>query len=106
MEESFGNTLVEAMMLGTPVIGGRDSGAVPWVLDSGRAGELVNVRSEVEVVQALVRHLHPGPIAPPARARELLDTRYSSKRVVQLHLSEYERVIGVSQGISRGRAQR
>lgn len=106
VEESFGNTLVEAMMLGTPVIGGRDSGAVPWVLDHGRAGELVDVRSEAEVGQALVRYLHPGPIAPPARAQELLDTRYSSERVVQRHLYEYERVIGVSQGLSRGWGQR
>ena len=93
LEESFGNTLVEAMMLGTPVIGGRDSGAVPWVLDHGRAGELVDMRSEVEVGEALARHLHSGPTAPPARARELLDTRYSRELIVQSHLDVYERVL-------------
>jgi len=98
LEESFGNTLVEAMMLGTPVIGGRDSGAVPWVLDHGRAGELVDVRSEAEVAQALVRNLDSGPIAPPARARELLDTRYSRDRLLQLHLDEYSRALRAGKG--------
>lgn len=85
-------------MLGTPVIGGRDSGAVPWVLDHGRAGELVDVRSEAEVAQALVRNLDSGPIAPPARARELLDTRYSRDRLLQLHLDEYSRALRAGKG--------
>lgn len=43
LEESFGNVLVEAMALKVPVIAGRKSGAVPWVLDDGRAGVLVDV---------------------------------------------------------------
>ena len=91
LEESFGNTLVEAMFLGTPVIGGRKSGAVPWVLDHGRAGTLVDVTSESEVGEALIRHLSTGPLAPPDAARELLDTRYSRPLIVQRHLDEYER---------------
>jgi len=43
LEESFGMTLVEAMARKVPVLGGQSSGAVPWVLDGGRAGKLVNV---------------------------------------------------------------
>jgi len=43
LEESFGMTLVEAMARKVPVIGGDSSGAVPWVLDQGRAGKLVDV---------------------------------------------------------------
>jgi glycosyltransferase involved in cell wall biosynthesis len=42
-EESFGNTLVEAMSMGTPVMGGRRSAAVPWVLAEGAAGFLTDV---------------------------------------------------------------
>lgn len=42
-EESFGSVLVEAMAQGTPAVGGRESGAVPWVLDGGRAGVLADV---------------------------------------------------------------
>jgi glycosyltransferase involved in cell wall biosynthesis len=42
-EESFGMVLIEAMAKGVPVIGGERSGAVPWVLNEGRAGLLVDV---------------------------------------------------------------
>ncbi len=92
LEESFGNTLVEALSLGTPVIGGRDSGAVPWVLDYGRAGDLVDVRSDVQLANALVRRFKAGPTPPPMRADELLDTRYSRETIIQLHVDAYERV--------------
>lgn len=42
-EESFGMVLVEAMAQGLPVVAGRASGAVPWVLGEGTAGVLVDV---------------------------------------------------------------
>lgn len=45
-EETFGNTLIEAMISKTPVIGGNASGAVPWVLGGGKYGELVDVSDE------------------------------------------------------------
>ena len=45
MEESFGMVLVEAMARKIPVIGGEKSGAVPWVLDNGKAGVLTDIRS-------------------------------------------------------------
>jgi len=45
MEESFGSAILEAMSQRLPVIAGADSGAVPWVLDDGRAGMLVDVTS-------------------------------------------------------------
>ena len=45
LEESFGMTLLEAMVKKTPVIGGKDSGAVPWVLNYGKSGVLTDVKS-------------------------------------------------------------
>lgn len=53
-EESFGNTLVEAMAQKTPVIAGRESGAVPWVLDHGRSGLLTNVTSAEAVATSML----------------------------------------------------
>jgi glycosyltransferase involved in cell wall biosynthesis len=46
--------LIEAMSRGIPVIGGESSGGVPWTLDHGRAGRLVDVRSSDAVAQAML----------------------------------------------------
>lgn len=59
-EESFGMVLIEAMAQGTPVIGGRLSGAVPWVLEGGRAGTLVDVTDPVAVSVGATRLLQDG----------------------------------------------
>jgi glycosyltransferase involved in cell wall biosynthesis len=63
-EESFGMVLIEALLNGTPVVAGSDSGAVPWVLGAGRAGTLVDIRSAAEIADA-IRLL----TSPEARAR-------------------------------------
>lgn len=54
LEESFGMTLIEAMAKGTPIVAGRFSGAVPWVLDRGNAGVLVDVRSPENIASAAI----------------------------------------------------
>jgi len=53
LEESFGLVLVEAMAQRTPVIGGRSSGAVPWVLGDGSAGLLVDVTDPHQLAEAM-----------------------------------------------------
>lgn len=49
LEESFGLVLIEAMISRTPVIGGRHSGAVPWVLHEGEAGVLADVTDPEDI---------------------------------------------------------
>ena len=55
LEEAQPMALIEAMALGIPVIAGRRSGGVPWTLDDGRAGVLVDVTSAEQVAQAMTR---------------------------------------------------
>lgn len=55
LEESFCMTLLEAMAQGVPCIGGNESGAVPWLLDEGRSGVLVNVKSASAVADAVAQ---------------------------------------------------
>lgn len=55
LEESFGMTVAEGMALGLPVIGGKASGAVPWLLENGQTGELVDVTSSASVACTLLR---------------------------------------------------
>jgi len=45
IEESFGNTIIEAMSRKVAVIGGQNSGAVPFLLQNGKNGILTNVMS-------------------------------------------------------------
>lgn len=45
LEESFGMSVLEAMVLGTPVIGGEQSGNIPYLLGNGQFGYLCDVRN-------------------------------------------------------------
>ena len=47
-------TVLEAMALGLPVVGGIGSGAVPWVFDEGRSGFLTNVSSPEQIAATLL----------------------------------------------------
>ena len=57
LEESCPMALVEAMALGLPVVGGHESGGVPWVLDYGAAGVLTDVRSPESIFRAMIEIL-------------------------------------------------
>jgi glycosyltransferase involved in cell wall biosynthesis len=54
LEESFGMAPLEAMALGIPVVGGKDSGAIPYLLDHAKAGVLVDVRYPLDICDALI----------------------------------------------------
>jgi len=55
LEEAHPMSLVEAMSLGIPVIGGISSGGVPWTLGMGECGVLVDVRSPDRLAEAMLR---------------------------------------------------
>jgi glycosyltransferase involved in cell wall biosynthesis len=53
LEESFCMTILEAMSQGVPCIGGKNSGAVPWLLENGKAGVLADVRDPQAIASAM-----------------------------------------------------
>lgn len=105
LEESFGNTLVEALQSGLPVIAGRNSGAVPWVLFDGQAGKLVNVRDPAAIASAICEVLdHPSStVAPGFDVAAALAERYTPKVVAARCVAEYRRVIEVETAFERQR---
>jgi glycosyltransferase involved in cell wall biosynthesis len=95
LEESFGMTVLEAMALGTPVVGGRDSGNIPHLLGNGCAGVLCDVRSPGSMADALLSLL-----GDPERATELSQRagvlareRFSEEPAIEAYLRYYRDIL-------------
>ncbi|SHK88958.1 glycosyltransferase family 4 protein [Hymenobacter psychrotolerans] len=102
-EESFGLTLVEAMQAGLPVVGGRHSGAVPWVLDEGRCGLLTDINSPAAIAAALLELF-----GQPARYEALsklgvarVASHFSQTAVSAAYEQLYQQVLGRHQPTAR-----
>jgi len=96
LEESFGNVLVESMAMGIPVVGGSASGAVPWVLNCGEAGVLVDVRDPSAISAAVDRVLGDTQLwqhySQAGRAR--VEEYFSESVVLERYLEVYREVLG------------
>lgn len=92
LEETFGMSIAEAMSLGVPAIGGRASGAVPWVIGDG--GVVVDVASDQAIEAALKKMLSDPPArkkyAEAARARA---DRFSAIQVAITYEVQYQNVL-------------
>jgi len=89
LQESFGMVVAEALAVGLPVVAGRASGAVPWVL--GEHGRLVDVTQAQALADAL-----GGLLDNPALRRQLgqagradMARRFNAAEVARLYEREY-----------------
>jgi glycosyltransferase involved in cell wall biosynthesis len=97
-EESFGMTLLEASAMAIPVIAGKRSGAVPWTLDGGRSGILVDVTSARALAEAMLELGGSEPLRVEwgARARENALRRFHVRTVADAYLETYQRLLGAT----------
>lgn len=95
LEETFGNTLLESIVRKVPVIGGRDSGAVPYVLHQGKAGYLCDVSRPVDIFHALEYvYQHPNKARQKAEdAYRIILAEYEEEVVYQKHMEIYQKYI-------------
>jgi len=95
LEESFGNPLIEAMIKGTPCIGGVNSGAVPWVLDYGKAGLLVNVRHPVNIADGIEKILTDKKIWEQYSRKGIknVEDRFILPVVISQHIKKYKKIL-------------
>jgi L-malate glycosyltransferase len=103
VEEAHSMSVCEAMHAGLPLVGGRSSGGVPWTLDGGQCGLLVNVRDPRAIADGILRLL-----SDPALARQLgMAARrravgaFGPEAVVHAYLQAYATAAS-EQAVSRG----
>ena len=91
-EEAFGNTMLEALSIGLPVVAGARSGGPRFVLGGGRYGTLVDVSDVGALADAVSRALVAGPESVPAGTDEHL-MQFSEERVTISYLDWYQNVL-------------
>lgn len=93
-EESFGGILIEAMAQKTPVIGGENSGAVPWVLHYGQAGALCNVDKIDEIaikIEEILKNNEMWQKLSIDGYKNVTD-RFSISNTAQLYIRCFEKI--------------
>jgi L-malate glycosyltransferase len=96
LEESHCMALIEAMALGVPVIGGESSGSVPWTLEEGACGLLVDVRSPRAIAQGMLRLAGDG-VARSAlgqKGRDSVRRRFHIENIATRYEAFYEELAG------------
>lgn len=87
-KESLGLIILEAMYLGTPVIGSNDAG-IPEIIEDGVNGYLVKVKDSKSIEEAILKVINePEKTKRMAKnARKKFDKRFSEKSFIE----KYER---------------
>ena len=104
-EESFSMVVLEAMAKGVPVVGGRKSGAVPWLLAAGKAGVLVDINSPQSLAEGMLRLLSDrklyAEMAQVAHQRAL--EHFTIDKVSGRFLQVYDEVLALNRSSLDGR---
>ena len=94
-EESFGMSVLESMVLGTTVIGGKNSGNIPILLGNGNAGIICDINSFEEIAKAIVNLYYEPKLNDKLRfnALEFVKVNYSQSEIIKKYLSYYKNIL-------------
>lgn len=101
--ESFSMVTLEAMAAGLPIVAGKNSGAIAWLLDEGRCGTLVDVREAQELASAMLalNDNRSAAVSLGQRATERVRAHFTLEQVA----AEYERCFEQAIALGRGGAK-
>ena len=96
LEESFGLTLLESMAFGIPIVAGKKSGAVPFIVKD--AGILINIKDPTEIANAVVSLLARKDIRENLgqKGKKRVSQDFTMDRIVKAYMDEYQRIIETS----------
>ena len=96
IEESFGMVIAEAMAMGLPVVAGKNSGAVPWVMRT--SGELCDVTNQQNIYKSLLNSISTINYARhSADGINNIHSRFATSAVVKDFLHLYELATSIKQ---------
>lgn len=101
LSEGLGRVVVEAMLLGTPVIGSR-VGGIPDLIVDGENGYLVEAGNEAELTAALRRVYDDDVAAMGERARAFAEDFFSPEIYVDGYRKLFELALGESNDAESG----
>lgn len=91
-EESFGMILLESMKNGCPIVAGKNSGAVPWVLENGKSGLLVDVDSVEEVATGIEKMMDETLREQYIESGYRRVTDFDERKVLPMYMELYESI--------------
>jgi glycosyltransferase involved in cell wall biosynthesis len=93
-EESFGNILVEAMARRVPVIAGKESGAVPWVIKE--SGILVDINKSDEIYKAILKFIETPKLLEiySLKGYDNVFNRFRMSEIELQYLNNFHKIIG------------
>ena len=89
LEETFGNILIEAMACKCLVIGGKDAGAVPYVLKMGERGILCDVTDVKSLACSMNRAIHDDYSELINNAFTAVIGEYSGEKICSDYISYF-----------------
>ena len=98
LEETFGNTIIEAMARCIPVIGGNNSGAVPYILAEGKCGFVCDVFSEEDIYSMMLKVIEDKDKTKQVinNATLRLKEKYTNFVIGQQHIDLYKQFLSYS----------
>jgi glycosyltransferase involved in cell wall biosynthesis len=94
-EESFGMSILEAMAQALPIVAGKNSGAIPWLLDYGNAGILTDINDEDSVADSIFKLCSDSGLSKVLgrKAFERVKCLFSMKMMTNRYLEVYNEIV-------------